>query len=48
VCFDGDLYGTQLRLEFVARLRDERRFNSVDELMAEIRNDIERTREIVK
>jgi riboflavin kinase/FMN adenylyltransferase len=46
--FDGDLYGARLRLELLARLRDERRFASVDELMVQIRNDIARTREIAK
>jgi riboflavin kinase/FMN adenylyltransferase len=44
----GDLYGARLRLSLVARLRDERRFASVDELMAEIHRDIARTREILK
>ena len=45
--FEGDLYGQHLRLELLARLREERRFASVDELMAQIREDIARTREIV-
>ncbi len=39
--FDGDLYGTTLRLRFVARLRDERRFAGVDELSAQIARDVE-------
>jgi riboflavin kinase / FMN adenylyltransferase len=43
--FDGDLYGARLRLEFVGWLRDQRRFSSADELVAEIRRDILRTRE---
>ena len=45
--FSGDLYGKALRLSFVAKLRDQRRFPSLDELVAAIRNDIDRTREIV-
>jgi riboflavin kinase/FMN adenylyltransferase len=45
--FDGDLYGARLRLELVQRLRDERRFGTVDDLLAEIRNDIARAREIL-
>jgi riboflavin kinase/FMN adenylyltransferase len=45
--FDGDLYGARLRLELHERLRDERRFASTDELVAEIRNDVARTREIL-
>jgi riboflavin kinase/FMN adenylyltransferase len=44
--FDGDLYGQRLRLELLARLREERRFASVDELVAQIHKDIARTREI--
>jgi riboflavin kinase/FMN adenylyltransferase len=45
--FDGDLYGKRLRLELLARLREERRFASADELVAQIHQDIARTREIV-
>jgi riboflavin kinase / FMN adenylyltransferase len=42
--FDGDLYGTELRVEFWRRLRDEVRFESVDELVAQIARDVEATR----
>jgi riboflavin kinase/FMN adenylyltransferase len=42
--FDGDLYGTELRVEFWRRLRDELRFDSVDELVAKIAEDVEATR----
>jgi riboflavin kinase/FMN adenylyltransferase len=45
--FEGDLYGARLRLELVARLRDERRYGSVEELLAAIQQDIARTREIL-
>jgi riboflavin kinase/FMN adenylyltransferase len=45
--FDADLYGQRLRLELVARLREERRFASVDELLVQIHKDIARTREIL-
>jgi riboflavin kinase/FMN adenylyltransferase len=38
--FDGDLYGRALRLIFLARLRDERRFDSVDELRAQLAADV--------
>jgi riboflavin kinase / FMN adenylyltransferase len=44
--FDGDLYGKQLRLDFLARLRGERRFSSAEELVEQMRRDVERTREI--
>jgi riboflavin kinase / FMN adenylyltransferase len=39
--FDGDLYGTQLRVAFVERLRGEKRFASVEELIAQMRLDVE-------
>jgi len=45
--FDGDLYGARLRLEIAGRVRDQRTFASADELVAEIRRDILRTREIL-
>lgn len=38
--FDGDLYGRELELEFTARLRDERRFPSVDALKEQVARDI--------
>ena len=44
--FAGDLYETRMRLAFVAHLREQRRYATVDELVAAIRGDIARTREI--
>lgn len=37
--FAGDLYGRRVRLSFVQRLRDERRFDDVDALRAQIEAD---------
>ncbi len=37
--FDGDLYGDVLRVRFLHRLRDERKFNGIDELKAQIEKD---------
>jgi len=37
--YSGDLYGRRVRLSFVQRLRDERRFDSVDALRAQIEAD---------
>lgn len=38
--YSGDLYGATLRLQLIARLRDEQRFASVDELVAQIGCDV--------
>ena len=43
--FDGDLYGQKLRVEFFRRLRDERKFDSLEALRAQIQCDAVRTRE---
>jgi riboflavin kinase / FMN adenylyltransferase len=45
--FDGDLYGTQLRLEFLKRLRGEKRFDSVDALVEQMRLDVDEARRAV-
>ena len=46
---DGsDLYGQPMRIEFLARLRDERRFPSAEALIAQITDDVERTRSLVE
>jgi riboflavin kinase/FMN adenylyltransferase len=44
--FDGDLYGQTLRIAFVERLRGEKRFESVDELVAQMNRDVEEARAI--
>ncbi len=45
--FDGDLYGTELRLEFLERLRGERRFPTREALIEQMHRDVERTRELL-
>jgi riboflavin kinase/FMN adenylyltransferase len=37
--FDGDLYGDVLRVRFLHRIRDERKFNGINELKAQIEKD---------
>ncbi|HMF37768.1 MAG TPA: riboflavin kinase, partial [Isosphaeraceae bacterium] len=44
--FDGDLYGRSVELDFLARLRPTRAFANLDDLLGQIRSDIERTRQI--
>ena len=46
--FDEDIYGKQLKIEFIARLRDELKFDSVDALVEQIWKDVEETRKILK
>lgn len=46
--FEGDLYGAEVRLEFVDRLRDEQRFESVEDLVAQMRADVERADALVR
>jgi riboflavin kinase / FMN adenylyltransferase len=43
---DVDLYGHALRIEFLKRLRGERRFESIDALVEQMRRDVARTREL--
>jgi riboflavin kinase/FMN adenylyltransferase len=38
--FEGDLYGEEGRVSFVDRLRDERQFDSVDALIAQMHDDV--------
>jgi riboflavin kinase/FMN adenylyltransferase len=45
--FRGEIYGEDVKLEFVARLRDELRFDSVDKLLEQIWKDIENTKRIL-
>ena len=42
--FEGDLYGAQVHVEFLHKLRDERRFASFDELKAQIALDAQEAR----
>ena len=42
--FDRDLYGTNIRVAFIQRLRDERAFESIDALKSQIAADCGRAR----
>ena len=44
--YEGDLYGQNLRVAFVERLRGERRFPSVEDLIAQMHRDVDEAREI--
>lgn len=38
--FSGDLYGRSVKVDFLARIRDEQKFSGVDALIGQIRRDI--------
>lgn len=43
--FDGDIYGQDIRIELLHRLRDELKFDSVDDLVTQMHRDISDTRD---
>jgi riboflavin kinase / FMN adenylyltransferase len=44
---DLDLYGEHVAVDFAARIRDTRKFESIDALVDEMHRDVHRTREII-
>jgi riboflavin kinase/FMN adenylyltransferase len=44
--FDEDIYGQKIQVVFHEKIRDEKRFGSLDELKANIRSDVDRARTI--
>lgn len=44
---DEDLYGARLQIEFIEHLRGEQRFASAEELVQQIRRDVEQAREVL-
>jgi riboflavin kinase/FMN adenylyltransferase len=44
--FDGDLYGQVLQVDFLARLRGERRFDTVEALVEQMQIDVQETRRL--
>ena len=45
--FDADLYGQRIEVEFVAKLRDEEKFDDLDALIAQMHRDAEQARAIL-
>ncbi|MEJ5202403.1 MAG: bifunctional riboflavin kinase/FAD synthetase [Anaerolineales bacterium] len=45
--FQGQLYGQMIKLQFISRIRPEKRFSAVDELLDQIRKDIQIAREVL-
>jgi riboflavin kinase/FMN adenylyltransferase len=46
--FGGDLYGRHLSVELVARLRDEMKFDSAEELKAQMREDVRQAGKVLE
>lgn len=46
--FDGDLYGTEVTVVLWQKLREQVRFESIDELVAQLGSDVERCRELAR
>ncbi len=46
--FEGDIYGERMEMEIVHRIRGEVRFESPEALAAQIREDIEQVREVLR
>lgn len=45
--FDRDIYGQTLKLDFIARLRDEQKFSGLEALVQQIHADVERGRSLL-
>lgn len=45
--FNENIYGQQMTLEFVEHLRPEKKFNGIDDLMAQIKHDSRQARDIL-
>jgi riboflavin kinase/FMN adenylyltransferase len=45
--FDGDLYGERVALDFVAYLRETRRYDGIEPLLAQMAEDVAQTRRLV-
>jgi riboflavin kinase/FMN adenylyltransferase len=46
--FGGDLYGQEIEVEFVAKLRDEQRFESMDAMIAQMHRDAAEARRLLE
>ena len=46
--FDHDIYDSRIRFNMIKRIRDEKKFNNIEELSGQIKKDIETARKILK
>jgi riboflavin kinase/FMN adenylyltransferase len=42
--FDNDIYGEEIKVEFLKKLRDEKKFDSVNDLISQIKSDVEKAK----
>jgi riboflavin kinase/FMN adenylyltransferase len=45
--YNGDLYGKKIAVEFVRKVRDEQRFPSAEQLIAQMRKDVQEVNAIL-
>ncbi|MBN1367012.1 MAG: bifunctional riboflavin kinase/FAD synthetase [Dehalococcoidales bacterium] len=45
--FEKDIYGKELRVDFITKLRDEKKFSSVDELVKQMTEDVKQSKNIL-
>lgn len=45
--FDGDIYGEELEVEWVSKVRDDHRFESVDALVSQMAADVDKARSLL-
>jgi riboflavin kinase/FMN adenylyltransferase len=45
--FDDDLYGQAVKVRFIEHLRGEQKFDSIDDLVAQIERDVAATRTVL-
>lgn len=46
--FDQDIYGEELKVDLIKRIRDEKKFDSIDQLIAEMKKDKSKTEQIFR
>jgi riboflavin kinase/FMN adenylyltransferase len=45
--FNSNIYGQQVEIEFYKKLRNEEKYDSVDELIAQIKEDVEHAKSLI-
>ena len=48
LAYDGDIYGEEVEIAFVQRIRNERRFDGIESLVRQIRHDLVNCKNILQ